>query len=128
MELTKMKRILIAATCFNISLSVAVADRAPQSREVKPFHYTVRTGDTPSELDERLGIPASLVAAPGHTIRVGEVLTIPLAARVKIHRGDTLSALGQKYGVTVETLAKFNRVVPPYKIRSGRTILVPAVK
>jgi spore germination protein len=86
----------------------------------------VRTGDTPSTLASRWGLPQSFIARSGHVLKVGEVITIPLAARVKIQRGDSLSSLSKKYGVPVETLAKFNRIPPPYRVRAGRTIMVPA--
>ena len=98
------------------------------SNEVKPFRYVVRSGDAASRLARRWATPQSLIARPGHVLKVGEVITIPLLARVKIRRGDTLSSLGQKYGISIETLAKFNGVPPPYRVRRGRTIMVPALK
>lgn len=111
-----------------VFLSEAVADdQAAQSR-VKAFRYVVRTGDTPSQLAQRWGLPQPIIATPGRVLRVGEVITVPLLARTKVRRGESLSALSQKYGVSVETLAKFNRVPPPYRVKTGQVIMVPALK
>jgi LysM repeat protein len=98
------------------------------SNEAKPFRYVVRSGDAASRLAKRWAIPQSLIANPDHVLKVGEVITIPLRARVRIQRGDTLSGLSQKYSVPIETLAKFNRVPPPYHVRAGQSIMVPALK
>ena len=42
-----------------------------------------------------------------------------------IQPGDTLSGIAQKYGTTVNALAKLNGISDPDKIYAGRTIRVP---
>ena len=42
-----------------------------------------------------------------------------------IQPGDTLSGIAQKYGTTVDALAKLNGISDPDKIYAGRTIRVP---
>ena len=42
-----------------------------------------------------------------------------------IQPGDTLSRIAQKYGTTVDALAKLNGISDPDKIYAGRTIRVP---
>ena len=42
-----------------------------------------------------------------------------------IQPGDTLSGIAQKYGTTVNALAKLNDISDPDKIYAGRTIRVP---
>jgi LysM repeat protein len=95
---------------------------------IEPFRYTVHTGDSASKLAQRWGVPESLIVKPGHVLKVGEVVTIPIVARVKIARGQTLSAISHKYKISIESLAKFNRIPPPYRVRSGKVILVPALE
>ena len=110
---------------FFVVCGIAWADPAPT---VKPFRYIVRTGDTPSRLASRWGLPQSLVSKSGQVLKIGETLSIPLVAREKISRGGSLSVLSGKYGVSVEMLAKFNRLKAPYRVRAGRVIMVPKLK
>ena len=127
MNVSKRDALWIALGALLLATSVPILGQTP-SNEVKPFRYVVRSGDAASRLAKRWAIPQALIAKPDHVLKVGDVITIPLAARVKVQRGDTLSGLSQKYSVSIETLAKFNRVSPPYRVRAGRTIMVPALK
>jgi peptidoglycan lytic transglycosylase D len=45
--------------------------------------------------------------------------------RYRVQRGDTLAALAQRYGVSVETLARLNRLRSSAHLAPGRTINVP---
>ena len=101
------------------------ADTLPKAKTVKPFRYIVKTGDTPSGLAAKWGIPASMIASEGETLHAGAVVTIPLRERRKILRGDALWDLSKHYGIPVETLAKFNSLPPPYILKRGRTLMVP---
>ena len=118
----------LALSASLLLVSAVHADDKPSAGKIKPFHYTIKTGDTASKLAQRWGLPESLIAKPSQMLKIGDVITIPLAARERVRRGASLSVIGQKYGVTVETLAKFNHVPPPYNIKSGKVILVPALK
>ena len=40
--------------------------------------------------------------------------------------GDTLSAIGNRYGVGIQSLASLNALGAPYIIRTGQTLLIPA--
>jgi len=113
---------LIALVC-----AAHAADKGTPS-SVKPYHYTVRTGDTASQLAQRWGLPESMITKPGQPLKIGDVITIPLIARTKVRRGGTLSELGVRYGLPVETIAKFNRIPAPYHVRAGRVLLIPATK
>jgi LysM repeat protein len=89
------------------------------------FHYIVRTGDTPSGLAKRWGVPKSAFCKPGAKLRVGQTVTIPLLARVRVQSGTSLCALSHKYHRSVETLARFNQIPPPYYLKEGQTVLIP---
>ena len=46
----------------------------------------------------------------------------PMAASIKIQRGDTLGKLAKQHGVSVADLAKWNDIKDPNKIVAGRTL------
>jgi LysM repeat protein len=100
------------------------AENKPTETETQ-FRYVVRTGDTSSRLAKRWGIAESVFCKPGEKLKVGQTVTIPLAARVRVPTGSSLSALSHKYHHSVETLARFNQIPPPYTLRAGQTILIP---
>jgi LysM repeat protein len=47
------------------------------------------------------------------------------ARTYRTRRGDTLSAIATRVGVPVKTLARHNRLRPPYRIRAGKEIQLP---
>jgi len=44
----------------------------------------------------------------------------------KIRQGDTLSEIAQRFGTTVDDLARLNNIADPNRIRAGQTIEIPA--
>lgn len=44
----------------------------------------------------------------------------------KISRGETLFTISQKIGIPTETLAQLNDIRPPFTLKAGQTIKVPA--
>jgi membrane-bound lytic murein transglycosylase D len=46
-------------------------------------------------------------------------------ASYRVRRGDTLTAIAQRHGVSVEELAQLNRMSSRTRLRSGQTIRVP---
>jgi len=101
------------------------AENVIAGNAIKPFHYVVRTGDTPSGLAHRWGIPQSAFSKPAMKLKVGQTITIPLQARIRVQSGTSLSGLSQKYHRSVEALAKFNHIPPPYYLKEGQTVLIP---
>ncbi len=110
--------------------------------------YTVRKGDTASEIAERFGIGLSrLREANGlsrrATIRVGQELRIPDAdlSRVqapaaperqessgrshKIRSGETLEKIAARYGVSQGELIRLNELSRPDRIRAGAVLRIP---
>ncbi len=43
-----------------------------------------------------------------------------------VRPGDTLSAIARRSGVSVQTLARVNRIPNPHRIYAGQTLLIPA--
>lgn len=48
--------------------------------------------------------------------------------RYKVRSGDTLSEIGYHYGVSVNTLKRYNRGLSDRNLRIGRNLLIPALK
>lgn len=67
----------------------------------------------------KIVIPATEVAEsrPSYTTRV---------VSLKVRRGDTLSSLARRYGVSVDEIARLNRMSKRGELRQGQTIKVPA--
>ncbi|MDL2343940.1 LysM peptidoglycan-binding domain-containing protein [Deinococcus sp. MIMF12] len=99
---------------------------------------TVRSGDTLSGLSQRTGVSVarlrSLNSLRGNLIRPGQVLRLRAAgaaakpagglAPYTVRRGDTLSAIAQRAGVSVAALRAANGL-PGSLIRTGQKLKVP---
>lgn len=108
--------------------------------------HLIKRGDTLSALAQRYGTTVDTLArlnniANPDLIYAGESLRLPGSGSLKpgasgtsvvgtqnyvIQRGDTLSALAQRYGTTVAALAKANNIENPDLIIEGETLRVPA--
>ena len=96
--------------------------------------YTVRDGDTLSQVAARLGVPVrQLAAANGiddpNLLLSGAVLTVPsgLAAVTEyvVRDGDTLWGISDGTGVPVGQLAAANGLDDPDWVPAGRVLTVP---
>jgi lysozyme len=95
--------------------------------------YTVRSGDTLSELALRFGTTVSALVslnniANPNLIYPGQVLTIPASASAASYRvvsGDTLSELALRFGTTVSALVQANNIANPNLIYVGEVLRIP---
>lgn len=100
--------------------------------------YTVVSGDNLSGIGSKLGVDWRAIAqlnnipAP-YTIYPNEVLhlpggsgTVPSNATVRytVQSGDTLSAIGAKFGVSYESIASLNGIGVPYTIYPGQVLVI----
>lgn len=83
-----------------------------------PKGYTLRV---PQHLMQRAELRARWAAVPRH-LRY-EAQLQPRTYRIR--RGDTLSAIATRVGVPIKTMARQNRLQPPYRIRAGRDLRLP---
>jgi membrane-bound lytic murein transglycosylase D len=101
--------------------------------------YTVRRGDTLSEIAERHGTSARKLRRwnrIGKYIHPGDRLTIhvdPLrmadsggrSATVRVQRGDTLWDIARRYGVSLGSLLRENNLGASHLIRPGDLLRIP---
>ncbi|WP_404328125.1 LysM peptidoglycan-binding domain-containing protein [Mesobacillus maritimus] len=82
------------------------------------FFYTVRQGDTVSQIAKRWELPVeSLIAAnnlaPPYTLYVGQQLSVPIGIDViNVKAGDTVYKIAQAYGVPPSVIIQANQLQP----------------
>lgn len=114
--------------------------------------YTVRRGDTLSQLARRFSVPVGVLAQANgignvDLIRDGQKITVPMAGTASgkaaakppaspvvemtggnshvVREGESLATIARKYGTTVNALAAANRITDPNRIRIGSRLAVP---
>lgn len=101
-------------------------------------YYTVRTGDTLSEIAEMYGTTVEKLAkwndiADVNVIQAGRKLIVaksgsPQETYYTVKAGDTLSEIAEMYGTSIEQLAKWNRIADVNIIQIGRKLIVAKSK
>ena len=119
----------------------SVTEESVEKIEEPKDTYTVKTGETLSELAERFNVTISQLrewnGLSGDEVRLGEVLNIkepekkneepPLNVSTITHRvlaGESLTEIAEKYSVTVGDLKKVNGL-SDMTIYSGSTLALP---
>lgn len=138
------------ATCVLVVALVAlVVGVAPAAAHTE---YTVRPGDTLSEIAQRFDVSVRAIVTDNglrnaNSIRVGQKLAIPgshgsgssnqtavpapgaapaAAGLYTVASGDTLSRIGAKLGVPWRKIAESNGLTSPYRLRVGQHLRVPS--
>jgi N-acetylmuramoyl-L-alanine amidase len=101
-----------------------------------PATYTVKRGDSLSEIAERYRIPMSSLKSANdlssNVIRIGQVLTLPGTTAAagqaftehKIARGETLSQIAASYAVPMARIRETNQLKSD-TIRVGQVLKIP---
>lgn len=97
--------------------------------------YTVKSGDTLSEIGAKLGVDWKQIASANnisspYSIYPGQVLKIPgkgssssgSSRTYTVKSGDTLSEIGEKLGVNWKDIAAKNGISSPYTIYPGQVL------
>lgn len=112
------------------------------AKESDTVIYTVKSGDTLSTVAERYNVSVTKLKRANrltsNMLRVGERLEIPSADRVErnvkpapetrvhvVRSGDTLSEIGERYGVSVSKLRSANGL-RGNNLRIGQRLVIPA--
>ena len=137
-----MKRLILAVSSFAIILVLLLAATpvvlaAPAAQDNTT--HVVKRGETLSAIAQQYGVcqqaimDANGIADPS-LILVGQRLVIPGSTGGEseagdglhvVKRGETLSAIAQRYGVSVTRLAEVNGIDDPSRIRTGQRLVVP---
>ena len=123
----RLKIAAIAAT------TLALAGAAPAAART---HYVVRYGDTLTGIARAHGVGLRRLAHANHrrvsgVLRAGTVLVIPggrssaPGGRYTVRWGDTLTGIAARVGVSVDRLARMNRISPHGLLLAGATLHVP---
>ncbi|MGH7532684.1 MAG: LysM peptidoglycan-binding domain-containing protein, partial [Gemmatimonadales bacterium] len=77
----------------------------------------------------RIGQSVKVSARGAATVRsrhpVTHSTTLARSSTHKVRYGETLSALAQRYGVTIAALRRFNALSPDEALRSGTVLKIP---
>ncbi|MBF7095562.1 LysM peptidoglycan-binding domain-containing protein [Alkalibacter mobilis] len=123
------------------SSSTPAPQPAPVPTPTTDTKYTVKAGDTLSAIAQKYGVTIQSIATANkisnvNYIYVGQVLVIPGTStqpvpapttelKYTVKAGDTLWAISQKYGVTVQAIAVANKITNTNYIYVGQVLIIP---
>jgi soluble lytic murein transglycosylase-like protein len=117
---------IVVATAASVTVATPAA---------RAGSYTVRRGDTVSDIARRHGTSVAALARMNRLsnpnfIVAGRSLRVPTRVGVAsvhvVRAGETLSAIAARYGTSVDALARVNRISDPNLIVAGSKLKVPA--
>ena len=132
MAVTGPRGILLAVLAALVVLGVAGLTIGAELASAET--YTVRNGDTLSQVAERLGVPVKQLAVANgiddpNFLMAGSVLSVPsrlgAVTEYQVRDGDTLWAISDATGVPVSQLASANGLDDPDWVPAGRVLTVP---
>lgn len=95
------------------------------------FIYTVKAGDTLTQLALRFGVPVNQIAADNalgnpNTLSVGQSLVISSdSMRYVVKEGQTLYSLSQEFEVPLDELIAANPDINPILLQVGQVVVIP---
>ncbi len=94
-----------------------------------PEMVVVERGDTLYSISRRYGLPLRDVIdannlKPPYTLKIGQVLRLPVSTYHIVSRGDTLYSISRRYGVDVDTLKRVNGLSYPYTLAIGQKVML----
>ncbi len=95
------------------------------------FIYTVKAGDTISQLSLRFGVPINRIAADNalanpNDLSIGQSLVISSdSIRYVVKEGQTLFSLSQEFEVPLDELIAANPYANPISLQVGQVVIIP---
>lgn len=107
-----------------IWVPVAAAQHPRQPRLLPP---AVHTESQPVYWSEPLAASVALTAYPSSVAHPGALrpFSDALSLFLRVEPGETLSAIGKRYGVKVQALVHYNQLQDSNRIRAGDTLIIP---
>ncbi|MDA9951693.1 LysM peptidoglycan-binding domain-containing protein [Oligoflexaceae bacterium] len=109
--------------------------RRPLMVAEQPAKYRVKRGDNLSKIAQRFGLSVSKLKKMnkmrsskiyvGRSLKVGSQASTVSYKKYRVRRGDTLASIARKYGTSIRTLKKKNKMRSS-RLYAGGTIRVPA--
>lgn len=130
----------------------ALLDGIPPGERLRWQRHKIRAGDTLGALAQRHNIEVDMLMRANnlssHVIQAGDSLLIPTGSHGAVHndieptlparrrgigkksyrvvRGDTLSEIAERFGVSLRTLLRLNQMAPKQTLRVGQRLVIPA--
>ncbi len=141
-------RICKIALCFGLVLVVTGCSGVRLSsvlREIDRYHeqqrdsqvtinrngqHVVQRGETVYRISSAYHVPMRQVIErnslrPPYTLRVGQVLYIPMAKTHTVRRGETVYRIAKSHNVDMSALVRTNNLHVPYTIHIGQVLRLP---
>ena len=135
----RVSRLFLISLLIILSLAVYSPATAQDGGQDEPY-YIVQEGDSLWQIAARFGVTvddlqqANNISDPGQVV-VGARLVIPGLSgiggpldTITIPYGETLRSLSRRYGISVSSLARLNRVVSPGELYAGAPLIVPVTE
>ncbi len=139
MSYTRKNRLvaLIGLMTLIMGMLFVPATQAQSSSTSCGAFYTVQQGDTLSRIARAMGVTAAQLQTWNkitnpNRILVGQSLCVKMITIVDnstytVQRGDTLSRIARRYGISMTVLAQVNNISNPNQIYVGQVLQIPAV-
>ncbi len=94
-----------------------------------PETVSIEKGDTLYSISKRYDLPLrDLIDAngltPPYTLKVGQVLRLPISTYHIVSRGDTLYSISRRYNVNMADLKQINNLAYPYTLAVGQKVML----
>ena len=104
----------VLTTSESISYEIGVG-----SDEMKPELYATVS---PAPIQAQVAVAEKPASSPAPRTRV-----VMRSKTHRIRRGDTLSRIARRYGISVADVVDANRISDPNRIITGRTLVIPSI-
>ena len=97
------------------------------SETIRKLNPSLRYFITPPSIKYQLRLPSAYTEAAQIVLNQSDKLLIKYY-QYRIKSGDTLYALANHYGVSIQSILNYNTGLKPETLKIGKTILIPALK
>ena len=116
---------------------LVISTGTPSPSPACGFNHVVRSGDTLSDLSRRFGVGTTAIAQANRIVNpnriyAGQQLWIPCPTPAPrpgsyvVQRGDTLTGIALRHGVSVWSIVVANNIANPNLIFAGQRLVIPS--